>query len=364
MYQLFQESPLQPGGELVIPDYRRIQTGLRFSVKKVIDFRRLNPQGLNGSHFLVRLLQSVNIPLSMDADIYNDKVSDMALNLAMSLKMTSPLSKGQIFTPGVFYGQHVTEVLMANADPYDVSRMEKEWQDMRPIRVLYHPQTDLQLNIPDGRFDSEEAGMAVISINIPMLASQYRRWREVENMKDIWADSPKSIMQFLMAYPIPNILHSHVDVAMMNRLIGRYFDVEMSKTRSRNSFALTDWTDEVDRTIDHYLRLVSTRRWDFDTLVSHMPVVSHEDLHDVLRLPKMPFSQQVQWAVVLARLALVTFLVQFNRRTENPRNQPYLNYLRRYLRQMDLNRSMRNALPTNRYEDVMFLIDEGITPYL
>ncbi len=362
MYQLFQESPLQPGGEMLFPDFRRVRDGLRASIAKVVDFRRQNPQGLNGSHFLVRLLMSLNVPLSMEPQIYSDKVSDIALNLAMSMKMTSPLSRGQVFSPGVFYGKHVTEVLLANIEPYDTSMLESNWAELRPIKVLYHPLSDLRLNVPDGRVDAEEAGIAVISINIPMLAAQYRMWRQWERgvLKD---ESPRTVMQFLQAYPIPNMLHSHVDVAILNRMIGLYFDVELNNGKSQHSFYLTDWTKDVDRTLKQFLKMSLQRKWDFDTIISHMPVVGHEDMHEVIQLPPMAFSQQVQWAVVLARLALVIFLVRSNADNENPRNRPDLNYLRRYLRQMELNRTM-HALPDNRYDDVMVLINDGLVPFL
>jgi hypothetical protein len=362
MYQLFQESSLQPGGGLALPDFRRVQAGLRLSLSKVIEFRRQNPVGLNGSHFLVKLIQSLNVPLSLETEIYNDKVRDISLNLAMSLKMTSALSQGRVFTPGVFYGEHVTEALVANIDPFDLDQLEDHWRDMRPIRVLYHPKTDLNLDVPDGRHPSEEAGMAVIAINIPMLASQYRKWRQFRS--DVSDDSPRSIMQFLQEIPLPNMLYSHLDVAIVNRLIGLFFKVEMSKPRGHHSFYLTDWTDEVDKALERWMDNVQSRKLDFDTLVSILPTVSAEDYHEILALPDLAFTQQLQWAVVLARLPLVVFLVQFNALTDNPRNRKYLNYLRHYLRQMDLSRVMRTALPNNRYDDVMVLIDNGVVPYL
>lgn len=363
MYQLFRDSPLFEPGGMVIPDFRRIRTGLQTSLSKVITFRRQNPTGLNASHFLVRLLQSLNVPMTLSTMVFDDKVRDIALNLGMGLRMTSALSQGRIFTPGVFYGDGVTEVLIASIDPYDLKALEGEgWKDLRPIQVLYHPKSDLNLTIPDGRHSTPEAGMAVITVNIPMLASQYRKWRTFQNSASI--DTPRSIMQFLQEIPIPNMLYSHLDVAIMNRLIGKFFDVELENTRSMHSFYLTDWVDEVDRALDYYLEYCSLRKLDFDTLISYVPTVSAENLHEVLRLPDLAFTQQLQWAVVIARLPIVVFLVQFNAKYDNPRNRSHLHYLRHYLRQMDLGRVMRRALPEDRYQDVMGIIEQGVAPYV
>lgn len=362
MYSLFNESSLQPGGGIQIPDFRRVKAGLNYSLNKVLQFYRANPRGLNGSHFLVRLLQNLNVPLSMDAEIFDDKVRDIALNLAMSMKLTSALSQGRVHTPGVFYGAHVTEILIANIDPYDIDHFKENWREAQSIRVLYHPQTDLWLHLPDGQHSSQEAGMAVININIPMLASQYRMWRLYQaNTSD---DTPRSVMQFLMEVPIPNMLYTHLDIAVLNRLIGQYFNVELKSIKSHHSFHLTNWDQDLDRVIERWLAYVNNKNWDFDTIVSQLPTVVADDFHEVLALPDMAFSQQVQWAVLIARLPLITYLVQFNEASENSRNQWYLNYIRRYLRQMDLNRTMRLALPQARYEDVMVLIDNGVRPYL
>ena len=363
MYQLFQERSLQPGGGLVIPDFRRVQAGLRLSLEKVIAFRRQNPRSLNASHLLVKLLQSLNVPLSLDTKVYDDKVRELALNLGMALKLTSALSHGRVFSPGIFYGEHVTEAIIANIDPYDMSQLDgMKWRDLCPIRVLYHPKTDLNLDVPDGRFPSLEAGMAVITVNIPMLASQYRKWRQYQSK--VSDESPRSIMQFLQEIPLPNMLYSHLDVAVMNRMIGRYFDIEMQAPRGHHSFFLTDWTTDLDRVLDRFIEHTQDRKLDFDTQISQIPAIAAEDFHDVLSLPDLAFSQQIQWAVVIARLPIVVFLVHLNRTSGNQRNQQYLNYLRRYLRQMDLSRIMRSALPDDRYDDVMVLIENGVAPYL
>lgn len=360
MYQLFKVGPLPNRGEQILPDFRRIRAGLRQNIAEVISYRRRNPHGLVGRpHFLVKLLQSINVSLSLDADIYADKVTDVALPIAASLKMTSPLYQGKAFSPGVFYGDHVTEVLWANIDDFDLST---PWQEWEPIRVLYHPKNDLACQVPDGLHDSQEAGMAVISINIPQLATQYKLYRDEE--KRMGREQQRSIQQFLMEIPLPNMLHSHVDIAVMNRLICRYFDVAMADIKPHHSFYQTDWTRDVDQVLDKTLTYWSGKDFTFDALLSQIPTVSGKDMHELIALPGMASNRQVQWAVVIARLALVVFLVQYNAQTGNSANQQYLNYLRRYLTQMDLLHVMRSALPASRYEDVTTLLVEGVSAYL
>jgi hypothetical protein len=362
MYQLLKEGPLPNRGEQTLPEFRRIRDGLRASVERVIEYHRSNPMAVANGHILLKLLMSLNVPITLEPEIYNDKVRDVALYVAKALRMTTPLAEGVAFSPGPFYGDHVTEVLWAHMDDYDTSLLRTSWRTLEPVRVLYHPKTDLALDVPDGKRDSLEAGMAVIAINVPMLASQYRMWRAEQ--RETNTEQQRSMMQFLMEVPLPRMLPSHLDIAVMNRLIGRFFEVEMPVHKPHHQFALFDWVPEVDRVLDRTLAFMQGRAMSFDAIISQIPTVYAHDLHERLHLPDMAFVRQVQWAVVVSRLALTTFLVQFNARTHNSANQQYLNYLDRYLRQMDMSGVLQSALSRQRYEDVRTLIEIGIEPYV
>lgn len=361
MYQLLQESPLQFGGGLILPEFRRIRDGLQLSVKRIKQYRRMNPRYLPGGHLLLRLLQSIPASSKLDAQIYNDKIADNALLFTQSFKLTSALSKGQVWRPGPFLGPQSTEVIIATTDDWNVAEGLANWEELTPIRYLYHPMSSLKLPVPDAQFATSEAGLTVVTINVPMLASQYKAWRHAYSETD---DSPRTVGQFLQAYPLPNMLDSQIDIAIFNRMVGRYFGTTPVAEPFRHPFYLTDWSTEVDAVLDKFLAQMGPKRWDFDTMVSHIPTVCSENLHHVLRLPEQPYNTQLQWGVMLARLSLITFLVQFNKSTDNDRNQKYLNYIKRWLRYMEGNTAMRSALPTDLYEDVQILIDYGIEPYL
>lgn len=363
MYQLFRTGPLPHRGEASLPDFRRIRAGLQQNIARVKEFRRQNPHGLNGRpHVLVKLLQNLNVPITLDPVIYNDKVMDIALNVATALKMTTAVGYGQGFSPGVFYGPNVTEVIWANIDDWDMTDLAKRWKELEPVRVLYHPKSDLACDVPDGTLSSQEAGMAVISVNVPMLATQYRMWREEE--RRLGREVPRSVQQFLMELPLPNMLNSHADVALLNRLIGLHFGTPFQRVRGRHSFHLTDWTAEVDQNLRKVLLYWRGQNFTFDQMVAQMPTITDRPMHEVLALPELPNLRQTQWAVVIARLAITVFLVRFSVDNQNQANQNYLNYLRRYFAQMDLWQVMKAALPIARYDDVTLLLDEGIIAYL
>lgn len=371
MYQLFPDSPVDAGGGFSVPEFRRIREGLRASIQKVTEYRQTNTQAINGSHLLVRLLQNVNISLALPVEIYIDKVADIAYQLATALQLTSPLTPGRVHREGVCYRQTgggndqvaVQEIFIIDTTDFDVVDFALRWRSYSPIRVLSHPFTDLNLQVPDGRHNFPGQGMAVVSINVPMLAAQYRHWRL--ERKDIEErQSPRTIGQFLMEVPLPNMLHSHVDVVLMNRMIAHYFNVPLSPDTRAHPFFLPDYSAAVDDVLTKYLAVCASRRYDFTGILAHFPTVSNSNYLEVIRLPALAYTRQIQWAIVLSRLTLTYFLVHSNSAWRNERNRAYLNYLRRYFQLMDYNRTLRTNLDSVSYRNAMILIEDGILPYL
>ncbi len=361
MYELLAPPTNNSAGGLAIPQWRRVQEGLQRNIVRVQDYYRNNPRSLAGGHFLTKLLRSLNISHQLDDETFVWKVSDWADDLSMTMKMTSSIFRGKLFRPGVFYGPDVGEAIVASIEPFDVDVAVKNWQAIEPIRVLTHPFCDFDLALPLGQSRSSGGGLAVIVIDIPKLALQYKVWRRWE--RSVNHDSPQSYMQFLRALPIPNMLTSHTNVAILNRIMNCFFGGDVPKSDPAHSFYLTNWGPEVDNVAKYYLNHVANKNVRFDVLVDLMPTLGGS-MHDVIRLPKQAYSLQLQWAIVLARLVLTTFLVQFNADCENPSNQKYLNYLRRYLRLIEINRGLEHALPQQDFLDVSQIIDDGIRPYL
>lgn len=362
MYRLFQPSPINSEGSLFVPHWPRIQEGLRRSVDKVIEYHRRNPRPLDGGHLLVRLLDSITVSKSLPLEIFHDKVVDVTFDIAATMGLTSTLHRGRVMQPGPCYGENVSEILIATIEPYDLNQMKTNWRAMRPIRTLYHPLTDLTLGVPDGKTRGTEGGPVVIVINVPMLAAQYRMWCIEENKE---RESKRTVGQFLQQYALPNMLYSHIDIAIVNRMISRYFDIEMPEPVNPHSFFQIDWHVHCDEALDRWIALWRMKNsWNFDALISNFPQIYSSDYHKVIRAPEASYTRQIQWAIVVANIAIWSFLLHFNEATNNQANQAYMSQLRIYLRRMDFDKIMRDAMNNQRYDEVMTMINMGIKPYL
>lgn len=355
MYTLFNATSDINQGIVKFPEWTMTRDGLKRNLGLILSYHRKNPTAVKSNHFLVRLLHSITIPQSQNLERYYYNVDSLALNMSMALKMTSPIYRGVLFQ-GVFYGPEVSEVLIANNAEFDFEAAHRNWRNLAPIQVLYHPVSHLAMNLPDGQKNGSESGFAVISINIPMLAVQYRAFR-LNEIAVAESDSQRSIMQFLRMYPIPNMLYSHLDLALMNRISNMYTGAPQGASSRAHSFYVPDYTPKVTQVYDKVLGSLERAGKNFAGVLKSIPGVILEDMEQTLELPKIAPTQQVIWALVMARLAAIEFLLRTTKEHPKIRNQREVNRILKDILFFKTNRTFATVLPRELYLDVQYSVD-------
>lgn len=339
-------------GIIKFPEWPYIREGLKRNLGTVISYYRRSAGAVKSDHFLVQLLQNITVPQSQNLERYYDNVDTIALNLSMALKMTSSIFSGRMFD-GVFYGPGNAEVLIAHGMDFDLMEAHRQWQNVAAVRVLRHPRSDLGMDVLDGQNASEENGLVVIAINIPLLAVQYRAFRLNEMLlTENSQDSQRSIMQFIHMYVLPNMLFSHVDQALFNRVNLLRQGKTAGVSHRRHPFYLTDFTDKLDAFHENLIGILRQARYDFSGILKSIPAVSRNTMEDVMLMPSMAATRQVVWALVTARLPMVSFLFQVCSDGPNTRNQSEMNRILRNILAYRSDNSMRVVLPTNLYNEV------------
>lgn len=362
MLNLFNEQSPTIRGNIVLPEFIYVKNGLYANLLKMVSYYRENPRSVDSSHFLVRLLQSITVPLSMMDLRYVDLVSDLADDLSMSLQMTSPGYYGKAFKDGVFYGRGFTEVLISTSEFFDVEDAAANWEDLEPIRVLAHPKTDLNLDLPNGRSTGSEVGHAVLAINIPLLALQYKKFREREHQLEL--EHQRTVMQFLCMYPLPNLLYSHLDIAIFNRLHTFFKGGETMVSMRRSPLFIHDHSTRLDIYLNKLLRILERRDLYFDAMLTSIPLVSSVSLRDVVRLPRIPLTRQVLWSLIMARIPYISFLLQLNFNSGSNRNRKDLVLIDREIKRLIHDRGLQQGLTRENYKEVMDSLEGEIRAYI
>lgn len=370
MYNLFDLGPDVAQPIFKMAQWRMIRDGLRRNVAQVIEYYRLNPQAVKSDHFLVRLLQSISVSRSMNLERYYDNVDGIALPLSMALNMTSALYKGATFD-GIFYGRGCKEVLVAQSQDWNLEQAHRNWENLVAVKVIKHPVTSLGLDLPDGSRPSvwnsasnlNTTGAlyntAVIMIDIPLLAIQYRAFRQNETQISAergYDDSERSMMQFIRMYVLPNMLQSHLDLVVFNRLDAIKRGLPLESAKNKHPFVMPDYTLKIDQALTEIISRVEKMPRDFQGILKSIPAIFKDNLYQVMDLPRFPPTRQIIWAMVLSRIEVLFFLFAFLDDGARTRNGKVVNHILHELRMYRSAKIMDSVLPRG----VMVDIDDGI----
>ena len=354
MDSLFNPTRTIHGGVTHSAAWRTIKAALRRNLNEVIDFYRTHSMAVKSEHFLVRVLQSIDVPHSLSTERYMENVNRMCLKFSMAMKMTSSIYRGQVFD-GVFYGEGSQEILVAFQSDHRADTLDAidDRRQVVPIRVLRHPCTSLNLQLPDGNDRLTRPDFSVFLIDLPLLAWQYRQFRlEEAKRQQEEGGNQRSTMQFIHMVVLPNMLDSHLDIAIFNRY--RYYQQGWElepEIEALHSFQVLEYNQAVDSYIRNELDSLTKTTRDFSSILHSIPLVSAETLQEAMQIPDLPPTQQVMWAVSIARLPLILFLFTFNQHNPQQKNGGEVNSILRNIRFYQRN-SIMKVLPSAQREAI------------
>jgi hypothetical protein len=353
MYQIFDFDLTASPGKVYAANWNYLRTGLQANLGKVIGYYRRAPMTVPSDHFLIRLLQSITVSKHLPIERYYDNVDGLfSLNLGMALKMTSSISTGHLFK-GTFYGPGCDEILIAHTADFDAKAGEKNWENLRAVRVLRHPRSDLELLLPDGTKTGVEEGLAVVAINVPMLAVQYRSfWLREEYLADLYGESPRGINEFVHMYVLPNMLPSHLDYVLFNRINNLARGAPMGAPLKKHPFYLTDFTQKLNATQTMLLDNLGKVTKSFGETLFNIPAIEQPTMQQVMTVPAMAPTRQVIWALGIARFPAIDFLTRTALEGGITKNGQEINRLRQTIRMYESSALMKTQLPADVYDDV------------
>lgn len=357
MLTLFNNRPTASQGIYIAPDWPYVKTGINKEIKKVIDYMQSSAAATKSNHFLVRLLQSISVPMGIDTERYYANVDVMALNLSMALGMTSSIYKGKFFQ-NVFYGDNSREILIATDTSFDFQSVHDNWENVKAVEVIQHNLSDLSLNLPDGKNNWNTDVFAVTIINIPMLAVQYRAFRLQEKYYyDLTGESPRSVMQFLARYVIPNMLVSHMDQVIVNRLNNLLTNKAMSFPIHKLPFYITPYEQKLNKVHNEYIKILADRNRTINGMLEQIPMLSKDNLRHVSILPTIAPTMQVNWALMISRLNILKLLLDLSDKHRLSKSAGDIRELKRIVRNYRNNNLLESMLPNDLLIDANNIIE-------
>ena len=338
-------------------EWNYIREGLLRNLETVQNYYKSRVFTVKSNHFLARLINSFNVPHSLELERFYDNADSKADTFSMAMKMTSPIYKGSIFN-GVFYGADNSEILISNTESFNPYWVHKNWKTVSAVKPLLHPRSDLDLLLPNGKDTGSETGLAVVSINIPMLAVQFRAFAQDQMNKNNGNDSYLSVAHFIHMYVLPNMLPAHLDLAIFNRINNLSLGAPLGESKRKHPFALPSYNSRVDDVHKQIVHDTKNRNLEYEMILRTVPTVFQDTLDQVMLLPDIAPTRQIIWAELLARIDTVDFMTRMGGAQSVGKNRATINYLAKFFRFIKNDKTLETYLPYGMYLDIKYKIEE------
>lgn len=308
MYTLFDITEKDRRHSIVIPKFNHVDTVIGKETQKVQDYYRFHKTHLPSNHLLVKLILNLNVSLNREVYEYVSTVEDRVDKLAKSFKFIHPTNTNVTTFDGVFYNENTVEYIIASDEAFDVDLAWKKWRSIVAVKIHSHPFTDMSIAIPNGKYPLQMTkGAAVISINIPMLALQYKAWVRYEQNRGV---ASESIQNFIYNFVLNNMVKRHTEICLINRTISYITQLSVSEFSRQHPFHVTDYTGKVDEVLISRDKYLTKRKVGFNQLFLVYKPLYFKTWAQVLSLPKIAPTRQVSWVWLLSYLPYILFYLK------------------------------------------------------
>ena len=354
MYEIFSDSNVPITAVIKPPGFDLVRRVYIREVSKIVNYYRTRPIPVKSNHLLCRILEIGMIPIKYELDRFMDIAYTRAPYLSKHFNLSSSICYGKAFN-GDFYGDGTVEHIVTEEHYIDLAKAVFNWKDIRAVRVLDHSISDLNILLPDGGKSSLPSGTAVIAINIPLLLLQYRCFM----MEELYGNMNVgyTLQQFIHMYVIPNMLYSHLDLAIFNRLIDRFHRTSPTIPLRKYPFYVTDSSDKLDKVLDVVLDKITDAKLSYPTYLANIPAIRMENAKDALIMPDIARTRQVWWLLLKARFRHIEFLLDVGGASGIHYNRGYINRLKVDFKRLKSQHIFETMLTTEEYEFSAKLIE-------
>lgn len=356
MYNIFTNRYVLHSGINHWPEFDLIKRTYLRELLKIKDYYNNRVYAIRNNHPLCVLLNNLDVPMSYDDYRYVEIARDRQDYISRNLMFTSETHYGKIHH-GVFYGNDCDEIIITVDDYFDINDLSKNWKDYSAVKVLNHPRSDLGFLLPNGKQTSNETGLSVVTINIAALALQFKYFM-LEQLRRT-DGSFLGIPHFVHMYVLPNMMFSHADIVIKNRLLNLFYGKPMGHSLARHAFPVIDYSDKIDRTLNNVISKIKMSNYIDTDIVNSIPTIINDDMISALEMPDIAPTRQIWWALLLTRLDIMGFIIDVSQgQSSGNKNLMDLRNLQVDLRRLERAHVLENTLSKDLYFNTIVTIDK------
>ena len=369
MFNIFNKSYIPIGSVALDPNTDLIKRVYISLINSIIKYYHTRVMSVKNNHLLCRIINTGFIPISYDSDRFTEIAYSRSPYIAKHFNLTSPINYGKIFKE-IFY-LDCNEIILFDDNDFIHDEVIKNWQYVSAVKVLNHPFSNTSLLLPSGNsnfIDNKETyinvgtnstysdkGLVTISINISLLLTQYKGFL-LNNIYN--TNTNLAIPHFVHMYVLPNMLYSHIELVLMNRLMNLFYGSPMGVSYKKHPFSMPNYDRKLDTILMYSLRRIEESTSSYQTMLSNIPSIFNNNMLESLYMPDMARTKQVWWSLLLSRLNIIKFLLDVSDDRSLSFNKSYINTLKIDIKNIQRDSTFKIILSKEIEEDVNIIFNE------
>lgn len=353
MYTLFNTDSNQDKLMVTIPKFNSVKKIIEEDSQKIIDYYKDYQYLIDHNHLIVKILAMLNVSFKRDFIDYVDTARERTAFIAQRLKLIHPINKDVDKHNGTFYNERVTEYIIASDDEFDIQHAMKHWGYIPSVKVHTHPFTDFSYGFANSKYISHnESGVAVISINIPLLALQWRMFcRVTKHVTDFHMKANAFTTRFIML----NTLYGHIQHTIINRFMHYYLQKPILPYIKQHNIFIRDITEKLDESIIQMLDVVEKKKLELNEIFTMFPSFRHESWAQAIRLPDLPTTQFTKWIYIVTYLPYIQMYLMLIKTNNSRLDRDVLFTIKRNIKYLENSRGMILPLDKNSANNLLII---------
>jgi len=356
MYSIFSTIDTDNSAISIPSEYNQIRDTYQNEVNSIINYYNNRVFSVKSNHVLCKLLNLSTPSITYTIERYMQIADTRSPYIGKIFNFTSEINVGK-FHKGIFYGPDVEEIIYSTSEYINPFELIPNWKKIEAVKVLYHPFSNMNLLLPNGFKHSTEKGTAFIGINIELLLLQYRCFMIEQNNKLAnQAGNDVSILShrhFVHMYVLPNMIKSHIDMVLLNRLMNIFYGAPMGGDIKKHPFHISDYSNKLDNVLELVIKRLKNNSRPYQHLLKNIPSVFNKNMQVSLVMPDMAQTRQVWWSLVLSRIKIMKFLIDIGGVAGIRNNRMHINKLQVTIKHLIEENVIEAMLPTDLYFDTI-----------
>lgn len=296
MYHNFTTLWMRKSITLDTPDFNNARNLITREMGRITAYYRNSNFVVSSTHLLCQILRQLNVSMNRDLESYVDACYFEIERLARLFNLIHPDVANPEIRKGVFYNASTPEFILTDESVFDYSVAWDRWEQVTPVKIHYHGFTDLNCPTLTGNYKNPviENTYAVISINIPLLALQFRAW--LENSHNLPKEL-KKLEYFIYKYPLVNCMCRHMELAVINRTMNLYLNKPVAKHYRLHPLNVVNMTSVVDSALLKRVELIKTNVLRFHHLFKMFQGISVKDWSRTVKPPTILPNRNTKWVL-------------------------------------------------------------------